>query len=151
MRTLIFMLTLASLVFASCGDSKTSTKEKELELKEMELKQKEESLLADKKKDIELKEQELKQKEEALKSKNNNSNQAKSEQTTKKKYIAIIQDPDGYTNVRNGMSKNAEIIDRLFEGENYEVFPTSDSNWWLVYTQSKIKGYVHKSRIKIIN
>jgi uncharacterized membrane protein YgaE (UPF0421/DUF939 family) len=150
MRTTIIILAFVSIVFASCGDSQTATKEKELELKEQELKQKEESLLEDKKKEIELKEQELKQKEEALKSKSNN-NQAKSEQTTKKKYIAIIQDPDGYTNVRNGMSKNSEIIDRLFEGENYEVFPSSDNNWWVVYTQSNVKGYVHKSRIKIIN
>ena len=151
MRKVITILTFASIIFASCGDSKTTSKEQELALKEQELKQKEESLLDDKKKEIELKEQELKQKEEALKSKSNNSNQANPEQTTKKKYIAIIQDPDGYTNVRNGMSKNSEIIDRLFEGENYEVFPSSDNNWWVVYTQSNVKGYVHKSRIKIIN
>ncbi len=151
MRKVITILTFACIIFASCGDSKTTSKEQELELKEQELKAKEESLLDDKKKEIELKEQELKQKEEALKSKSNNSNQANPEQTTKKKYIAIIQDPDGYTNVRNGMSKNSEIIDRLFEGENYEVFPSSDNNWWVVYTQSNVKGYVHKSRIKIIN
>jgi len=151
MKTVIIILTFASIVLTSCGNSNVSTKEKELELKELELKQKEESLLSDKKKEIELKEQELKQKEQELKSKSNNNNQAKSEQTTKKKYIAIIQDPDGYTNVRNGMSKNSEIIDRLFEGENYEVFPSSDNNWWVVYTQSNVKGYVHKSRIKIIN
>jgi hypothetical protein len=150
MRTTIIILAFVSIVFASCGDSQTATKEKELELKEQELKQKEESLLDDKKKEIELKEQELKQKEEELKSKSDNK-QAKSEESIKKKYIAIIQDPDGYTNVRNGMSKNSEIIDRLFEGENYEVFPSSDNNWWLVYTQSNVKGYVHKSRIKIIN
>jgi hypothetical protein len=68
-----------------------------------------------------------------------------------KKYIAVINDPDGYTNVRDGMSTNAKIIDRLSEGENFEVFPSSDNNWWIVYTQSKVKGYVHKSRIKIIN
>ena len=151
MGKVITILTFACIIFASCGDSKTTSKEQELELKEQELKQKEESLLEDKKKEIELKEEELKQKEEALKSKSNNSNQANPEQTTKKKYIAIIQDPDGYTNVRNGMSKNSEIIDRLFEGENYEVFPSSDNNWWVVYTQSNVKGYVHKSRIKIIN
>jgi uncharacterized protein (TIGR02145 family) len=91
--------------------------------------------VADKKKEIKSKEQEPKQKEES----------------TKKKYIATIQDPDGYTNVRSGMSKNSEIIDRLFEGEHYEVFPSSDNNWWVVYTKSNVKGYVHKSRIKIIN
>ena len=75
MRTVIIMLTFASLVFASCGDSQTSNKEKELALKEQELKQKEESLLSDKKKEIELKEQELKQKEQELKSTSNISAQ----------------------------------------------------------------------------
>ena len=99
----------------------------------------------------ELKEQELNQKEKDLKPTIKKSNQPKVEQQTNKKYIAIIQDPDGYTNVRNGMSTNAKIIDRLFEGEHFEVFPSSDNNWWVVYTQSNVKGYVHKSRIKIIN
>jgi len=68
-----------------------------------------------------------------------------------KKYIAIIDDPDGYTNVRNGMSTNAKIIDRLNKGENFEVFPSSSNNWWIVYTKSNVTGYVHKSRIRIIN
>ena len=120
-------------------------------LKKKELKQKEDVLLSDKKKELELKEQELNQKEKDLKPTIKKSNQPKVEQQTNKKYIAIIQDPDGYTNVRNGMSTNAKIIDRLFEGEHYEVFPSSDNNWWVVYTQSNVKGYVHKSRIKIIN
>ncbi len=151
MKKFLFILTIASSVFVSCGNSEVSTKEKELELKEQELKQKEESLLSEKRKELELKEQELEQKEKELKITRNNSNQSKSGQSTNKKYIAIIQDPDGYTNVRNGMSTNSKIIDRLFEGEHYEVFPSSDSNWWVVYTQSNVKGYVHKSRIKIIN
>jgi hypothetical protein len=149
MKKVLIILTFASLVFTSCGNSNISTKERELELRELELKQKEESLLSEKRKELELKEQELKQKE--LKTTSNNRNQSKLGQTTNKKYIAIIQDPDGYTNVRNGMSTNSKIIDRLFEGEHYEVFPSSDNNWWAVYTQSNVKGYVHKSRIKIIN
>mgnify|MGYP001095724629 FL=1 len=137
-KIIIYCLTI---LIVSCNqtstDNKTndSIKEKEkyrilaeIDKKKLELKEKE----------LELKEQELNQKEKDLK-------------PTIKKYIAIIQDPDGYTNVRNGMSTNAKIIDRLFEGEHYEVFPSSENNWWVVYTQSNVKGYVHKSRIKIIN
>lgn len=68
-----------------------------------------------------------------------------------KKYIAVIDDADGFTNVRAGMSVNTKIIDKLFEGEHFEVFPSADSNWWIVYTQSNVKGYVYKSHIRIIN
>jgi hypothetical protein len=76
---------------------------------------------------------------------------AKGKSKSANKYIAVIDDPDGYTNVRSGMSTNANIIERLYEGENFEVYPTSDNSWWLVYTKSKVRGYVHKSRIRIIN
>ena len=132
MRTLIIMLTLASLVFASCGDSKTSTKEKELELKEMELKQKEESLLADKKKDIELKEQELKQKEEALKSTIKNKVQTKSSQP-KSNYVIGIKDkiyfyesPDYGSQtsvyfVKGQKAKVVEIMDENLDNEFLHV------------------------------
>ena len=75
MRKVITILTFACIIFASCGDSKTTSKEQELELKEQELKAKEESLLSDKKKELELKEQELKEKEKALKSTSNISAQ----------------------------------------------------------------------------
>lgn len=67
------------------------------------------------------------------------------------KYIAVINDPDGYTNVRKGMSTEAKIIDRLYAGEHYEVFPSIDNNWWVVYTQSNNNGYIHKSRVRIID
>jgi hypothetical protein len=132
MRTLIIMLTLASLVFASCGDSQTSTKEKELELKEMELKQKEESLLADKKKDIELKEQELKQKEEALKSVAKNKVQSKPKQTRGDYVIGIkdriyfYENPDYSTKtsvyfVKGQKAKVVEIMDENLDNEFLHV------------------------------
>jgi len=132
MRTLIFMLTLASLVFASCGDSKTSTKEKELELKELELKQKEESLLSDKKKEIEQKEQELKQKEQELKSKSNNKVQTKSSQP-KSNYVIGIKDkiyfyesPDYGSQtsvyfVKGQKAKVVEIMDENLDNEFLHV------------------------------
>lgn len=157
-KIIIFLL---SILLVSCKETGSdnerldSTNKEEMELKrkgldlkkkELELKEKENALLSDKNKELE-----SNLRENDLKSTNENSNQTKPEQQKTKKYIAIIQDPDGYTNVRNGMSTNALIIDKLFEGEHYEVFPSSDSNWWMVLTQTKVKGYVHKSRIKIIN
>ena len=132
MRTLIIMLTLASLVFASCGDSKTSTKEKELELKELELKQKEESLLSDKKKEIELKEQELKQKEQELKSTIKNKVQTKSSQP-KSNYVIGIKDkiyfyesPDYGSQtsvyfVKGQKAKVVEIMDENLDNEFLHV------------------------------
>ena len=136
MKKIIIVLAIVNFVFTSCGNSNSTNKETELELRERELKQKED---------------ELRQKEIQLNSTSDkatvNKNQTESRSNMR---IAIIDDPDGYTNVRNGMSKTAPIIDRLYEGENYEVFPSTDSNWWVVYTQSNVKGFVHKSRIKII-
>ena len=151
MKKIIIVLAIVNFVFTSCGNSNSTNKETELELRERELKQKEDELISEKKKALELKEDELRQKEIQLNSSSDkatvNKNQTESRSNMR---IAIIDDPDGYTNVRNGMSKTAPIIDRLYEGENYEVFPSTDSNWWVVYTQSNVKGFVHKSRIKII-
>lgn len=48
------------------------------------------------------------------------------------------------------MNINSKVIDRIFEGETYVVYPTIDENWWRVQTTSNTEGFVHKSRIKII-
>ena len=137
---------VAILLIYSCGNLDNSSKQKELNLKEAELKIKEQELMSKEKEELKEKQKELEKKDEDL-------NQKEKVITRKinQKYIAVIQDTDGYTNIRNGMSSNAKIIDRLFEGEHYEVFPSSDSNWWIVNTKDNVKGYVHKSRIRIIN
>ena len=132
MRKVITILTFASIIFASCGDSKTTSKEQELELKEQELKAKEESLLDDKKKEIELKEQELKQKEEALKSKSNNKVQTKSRQPNGNYVIGIkdkiyfYESPDYGTQtsvyfVKGQKAKVVEIMDENLDNEFMHV------------------------------
>jgi hypothetical protein len=73
MKKAVIILTLTSLVYTSCENSNNSTKEKELKLRELELKQKEEVLLNDTKEEIELKEQELVQKEKELNSTSNDN------------------------------------------------------------------------------
>jgi uncharacterized membrane protein YgaE (UPF0421/DUF939 family) len=132
MKKTIIILTLVCAIFASCGDSQTATKEKELELKEQELKQKEESLLEDKKKEIELKEQELKQKEEALKSKSISKVQTKLRQP-KGNYVIGIKDRvyfyaspdyDSQTSVyfvKGQKAKVVEIMDENLDNEFLHV------------------------------
>lgn len=62
--------------------------------------------------------------------------------------VAIIQDQDGYTNVREGQSLNSNIIDTL-ESSEFFLYQSGDTtDWVLVWTFSKGGlGYVHKSRI----
>jgi len=67
------------------------------------------------------------------------------------KKVATINDPDGYTNVREAMNTNSKIVAKIYEGERFDTYPSSESNWWLIKTKKGIKGYIHKSRIKIIS
>ena len=155
----IVCFTLISMYTTSCQNSNTSNREKDLDQKERELNAKEDRLLRERENNIDQKEREI----QAKNRKDNNSNTSSSSNSNAssnsnsnsnsngEKHIAVINDPDGYTNVRNGMSTDAKIIDRLFEGEHYEVFPSTDNNWWVVYTQSNVKGFVHKSRVRIID
>jgi uncharacterized protein YgiM (DUF1202 family) len=62
---------------------------------------------------------------------------------------AVINDPDGYTNVRFGQGTSYEIIARINEGEVFYTIPQGNSNWWPVRTFEGKYGYVHRSRIKI--
>jgi len=87
--------------------------------------------------------------------------------------LAIINDPDGYVNIREGRSKDAKITGRLFDGDFFLATPGEEpgGDWWEVYysadpgelenyklawyrknnlTDGKVlylQGYVYKSRI----
>lgn len=67
-------------------------------------------------------------------------------------YKTIIQDSDGFTNVREKPDKSSEI---LYEIHENEIFYTSgyDCNGWhrvLLY-KDKYDGWIYKSRIKILS
>lgn len=62
--------------------------------------------------------------------------------------LATIQDPDGYTNLRQGPSKNSLIIKRIKEGETFNVLSLKE--WCYVLLKDDTTGYVHRSRIKIL-
>ena len=70
---------------------------------------------------------------------------------TAKKIQAIINDADGYTNVRSGKSTSSEILFKIYENDVFEILETNmeQEKWWKIKFNNNI-GYMHKSRIKII-
>jgi hypothetical protein len=62
---------------------------------------------------------------------------------------AVINDPDGYTNVRSGPGTRYDVVSRVVEGEIFYVI-YQQGNWWRVRTREGISGYMHRSRIKIM-
>lgn len=59
----------------------------------------------------------------------------------------IIQDTDGYTNLRKQKNSSSEILQKIKTGEHIEVLDNT-GDWFLVKTKEGKKGYVHKSRIR---
>ena len=59
-----------------------------------------------------------------------------------------IEDPDGYSNIRADKSTSSKILGKVKSGEKIDVLDDT-SNWYLIKTKEGLKGYVHKSRIKI--
>ena len=59
-----------------------------------------------------------------------------------------IEDSDGYSNIRADKSTSSKILSRIKSGEKIDVLDDT-SSWYLIKTKEGLKGYVHKSRIKI--
>jgi hypothetical protein len=64
---------------------------------------------------------------------------------------AVIDDPDGYTNIRSGQGTQHSIIVRVNEGEVFYVIPQQSKDWWPVRTKDNKYGYMHRSRIRVQN
>lgn len=62
---------------------------------------------------------------------------------------AIIDDPDGYTNVRSMKSVSSDIVARVYRNEEFYTH-IQDGNWWQVKTQDGKVGYMHLSRIRLL-
>lgn len=63
--------------------------------------------------------------------------------------IGVINDPDGYTNVRSGPGKNYSVITKIYKGE-YFIIKSTDGEWWSAIAPNGKEGYIHKSRVKIV-
>jgi len=60
----------------------------------------------------------------------------------------IINDPDGYVNVRKGESEKSPIVGKIVTDEVFLFTPNYCSDWWKVKSANgSIDGYMHKSRI----
>ncbi len=63
-------------------------------------------------------------------------------------FVAVIQDKDGYTNVRASPDTKSEIVDKLHTGEHFFVRQFIDQEWARVCTPRGLWGYAHSSRLK---
>lgn len=61
---------------------------------------------------------------------------------------AKIVDNDGYVNMRKEKSKHAKIIIKVESGEHVTILNQKE-DWWFVLYKNK-RGYIHKSRLKLI-
>ena len=73
---------------------------------------------------------------------------ATSQRDTPLQLTAVINDTDGYTNVRRNKSASSEIVAREEFGEEFHTF-RSKGDWWEVKTSTGQIGYMHVSRITI--
>ena len=62
---------------------------------------------------------------------------------------AVIQDKDGFTNLRKGPGGTYDVVTKVKEGERFHVLNQS-GNWWQIRLNSGVKGYMHKSRVRMI-
>ncbi|WP_052705361.1 SH3 domain-containing protein [Flavobacterium sp. 316] len=60
----------------------------------------------------------------------------------------IVNDTDGYTNLREEKNTSSKILEKIKTGEYVGVLDKS-GDWWFVKTyRGKNKGYIHKSKLK---
>ncbi len=59
--------------------------------------------------------------------------------------VFTINDPDGYTNVREEKNNKSKILFKINEGDEFKVI-SKKSDWWEIEFNDKT-GFVHKSRI----
>lgn len=62
----------------------------------------------------------------------------------------VINDPDGYTNMREGKGTSHPVVRKVLEGEKFAI-ERKEKEWWLIVLADGTKGWIHKSRIKIIS
>lgn len=64
----------------------------------------------------------------------------------------IINDPDGYTNIRRGQGVDHEVVGRIEEADQFKYYPNKRSDWWKIETMpyfgEPVIGFVYKSRIQ---
>jgi hypothetical protein len=67
-------------------------------------------------------------------------------------FLALINDPDGYTNVREAPSTQGKIIAKIYKGELFQVYQEAEEGpgWYEISFEKEGKnqlGFIHKSRV----
>jgi hypothetical protein len=70
-------------------------------------------------------------------------------QSETESFLAVINDKDGFTFVREKADKNSKIVDTIYTNE---IFPCQrlEKDWYEIYHSSS-GYYIHKSRVKAIS
>ncbi len=61
---------------------------------------------------------------------------------------AVIEDPNGFTNVHSGPSTVAPIVARVSDGEAFTTYEQGD-DWWRVRTAGGLIGFMPRRRISV--
>jgi len=59
----------------------------------------------------------------------------------------VINDPDGYVNIRKEMNAQSKILGRIDRNEVFTYWQLSGSGWCIVRTQNGVLGYMFSNRI----
>jgi len=63
-------------------------------------------------------------------------------------FRGVIDDPDGYVNLRKEKRADASVITKVKAGEPFEFQKKEDDEWCSVKLKSGVSGWMHDSRIK---
>lgn len=67
----------------------------------------------------------------------------------KKSHYGVINDPDGYTNVREEKSSKSEILFKVYEGNKFRIIDKTDDNWWLIGYNGG-QGFIYSKKVNVI-
>ena len=74
---------------------------------------------------------------------------ASDDATGRYRLAAMIDDPDGFTNIRAKPATNAEIVGKINTGEAFTTFEQTGP-WWQVRTADGLTGFMARSRIRLL-
>jgi ligand-binding sensor domain-containing protein len=62
----------------------------------------------------------------------------------------VINDTDGYSNLRRSPDGKSEVIAKILTNFKFKYYQDNNTDWWLIETERGTKGYLHKSRIQAL-
>lgn len=67
----------------------------------------------------------------------------------KMKWIGIINDKDGYVNVRQAAELNSKVVRKIYKNETFYYTPIGGSDWWPISINEggAYIGFIHKSKV----